>query len=224
MHIILLIDESGSMDVIRQDTLGSLNQFIRTQRKLSLPNDGWSGKLGERDPRNDTFTLVKFHEQINYVVTQRKMAEAQELTEKDYAPNNCTALYDAIGDVCNRFSNEKEVILSIMTDGLENSSREFNYEQVKKLLDTRKEQGWEISYLSAGLTEQAQRENYAQGAQLGMQGSCNVFVGTDRFAQNVAGAQNAFIGLTRMGRHTSLQKAQTTGEEECEEAGIDLNA
>lgn len=251
MHIILIIDESGSMDCIRTDVLGSLNQFIRTQKKLSLsppqqsPSSDFVVVNGseEEDKDNattvsiadDTLTIVKFNSNITYVRSAEKIADANELKPEDYMPHDMTRLYDAIGDVCTKFQKEKNVVLAIMTDGEENSSREYNYQQVKNMLDERREKNsWNIVYLSAGLTEREKQTNYAQGVSLGVTGSSNCFVGKDQFADNMAGACNTFIGFTRQARGkksaktgkplVSLASAQTMSDKECASNGIDLHA
>lgn len=83
------------------------------------------------------------------------------LTKRDYEVSGTTALLDAIGGTINKIKNAQnatlkemradQVLFVITTDGMENSSCEFNYEKIKKLIDQQKEQGWQFVFLGANI-------------------------------------------------------------------------
>ena len=76
MRIILLVDESGSMDGIRADTIGSLNQFIRTQKKIGTTESDFVMV------ENDVFTLVKFNTNVNYVYLMKLYLSSRKELKK----------------------------------------------------------------------------------------------------------------------------------------------
>lgn len=129
-EIIMILDESGSMGSLTADTIGGFNTFIETQRK---------------EPGKALVTLVKFNSVSTVVYSGVDLANVKPLDHTAYRPNGMTALYDAIGKACNkvgeRLSNTPEeqrpskVMVVIITDGEENSSREFNREKIKEIID-----------------------------------------------------------------------------------------
>lgn len=144
-EIIFLLDRSGSMNGLESDTIGGFNSFI--QRQCSL------GK---------TFLTTILFDDKYEILHNGVDASTVILTEKDYYTRNSTALLDAIGkaitDVSFRLSHlDKEnypgkVIFVITTDGLENSSTEFTYGQVKRMIERQKElYNWEFIFMGANI-------------------------------------------------------------------------
>lgn len=140
--ITMVLDRSGSMQSIRDDTVGGFDAFIAEQRKLS-------GRC--------TVSLVQFDNEYEEVYTGRDLADVPSLT---LVPRGSTAMLDAIGRAVNatgaRLAALPEqqrpgtVILGIMTDGLENASREFSYPMIKALIEQQEQTyGWTFMYLGA---------------------------------------------------------------------------
>lgn len=145
LHIILIIDESGSMDGIRTDILGSVNSFIRDQKEIKSDNS--------------KITFIKFNSQVSHVYEKKLLSETPELTLNDYKPQHNTALYDAVGYGLTKYSDEKNVCVIIVTDGQENASKNFTKENMIKLIKKQKQNGWNFVYLSADLSQMEQGEN-----------------------------------------------------------------
>jgi hypothetical protein len=145
-EIIFLLDRSGSMGGLENDTIGGFNAFIENQRKLE-------GKT--------LVTGVLFDDKYE-VVWNGVEAEKVKLTAEEYYVRGCTALLDAAGktilDVGYRLSKTNEedrpekVIFVITTDGFENASREFTYGKVKELIQHQQEKyNWEFIFLGANI-------------------------------------------------------------------------
>lgn len=163
--IVVILDESGSMEGIRDDMIKSLNDLILEQKQIK-----------ERPCR---FTLVKFNDSVHRIIRNKDLREIRPLTREDYRPDRCTALYDAIGDTVNWFRYERDVLLVIITDGHENASKKYNLTDVKKMLEEKKDYcGWSYIYLSDDLSKAR------QGTSLG----CNV----SNYSTNCVREQAAF--------------------------------
>ena len=136
-HVIVVLDRSGSMASIRQDTEGGFDSMIDELRKSA---------------EGDTFvTLVQFDTEHETVYEQKKLADVPKLTFK---PRGGTALLDGVGEAIRRAEKfvrkGDNVAVTILTDGGENSSIEFNKDAVTKLMDEKREDGWEFNFLGAG--------------------------------------------------------------------------
>lgn len=145
-EIIFLIDRSGSMAGLEQDTIGGFNSFLKRQSSLE----------GET-----VVTAVLFDDKYE-VLWNEVNAENAELTEQEYFVRGSTALLDAVGrtivDVGCRLSKTEEerrpgkVIFVITTDGMENASREFTYEKVRELIRHQQEKySWEFIFMGANI-------------------------------------------------------------------------
>jgi hypothetical protein len=141
-HIYFLLDRSGSMESIRTDTEGGFNAFIREQQQT---------------PGECRVTLAQFDDHYEEVYLDRPVGEVPPL---QLQPRGMTALLDSIGrligDAGARLaalpedSRPGSVIIGIMTDGHENSSRELTHAQVKAMIERQtKEYGWQFLYMGA---------------------------------------------------------------------------
>ena len=147
-HITVLLDRTGSMEVIRDDTIGGFNTFLKQQKA---------------EPGKATLTLVQFDTQNPYEVIHQMKAikDVPELTRKSYVPRAATPLLDAMGrgindldstlQKMNRKEQPNRIVMVIITDGQENSSREFRKEQVEKMIRKKTTAGWQFVFLSADL-------------------------------------------------------------------------
>lgn len=139
---LIIADESGSMSVIRDTTLAGLNETITTCQKMQ-----------EKFPTMEQrITLITFDSNHTKVIFDNIPAlEAKPLSQKDYVPGAATPLYDVVGQAITKTYAQTEktdnVLVTILTDGEENSSTEFDLKMVKRLIDKQKEQGWTFTFI-----------------------------------------------------------------------------
>lgn len=143
IYNLIIIDESGSMSCIRQQAMDSVNETIQTIRAAQ-----------ERNVNQEHFvTLVTFNDTATIVNDCAPINEIKELTAESYRPDCCTALYDAMGLSLNalqkKVSKEDKVLVTIVTDGYENASKEYNLRTIKALVEELKAKGWVFAYLGA---------------------------------------------------------------------------
>ena len=142
VDIVIVLDRSGSMASIKDDAEGGFNSFIKEQKE----QEG-----------NVKVTLVQFDNEYEIVYERKNIDEVESLNIK---PRNTTALLDAVGNTINILSqrldelDEKEkpegVIFVIITDGHENSSKEFVNNQIKDLINKKEnEEKWEFVFIGA---------------------------------------------------------------------------
>lgn len=136
-HVVMVLDRSGSMSSIQKDTEGGFDAMIKTLRDESA---------------SDTFvTLVQFDTQHETVYEQKPVGEVPSLSLK---PRGGTALLDGVGEAIKRAEKfvrkGDNVAVTILTDGGENSSVEYSKDAITKLMDEKREEGWEFNFLGAG--------------------------------------------------------------------------
>jgi hypothetical protein len=142
-HIICILDRSGTMTSIIDDSIGGFNTFLKTQKEL---------------PDEATITVALFDDRYDLIYDNVNIKEAKELTKEIWYPRGMTALYDAIGKTINtekanfaKLGDEKpaKVLVVIITDGLENYSKEYNITDIKKLIGDCEKDNWNFMYLAA---------------------------------------------------------------------------
>ena len=98
-------------------------------------------------------SLVTFNDDVKTVYECVPVKEIKELTAETYLPNCCTALYDAMGMSLNKLRHEvtdmDKVLVTVVTDGYENASREYSGKAIKALVDELKDKGWIFAYMGA---------------------------------------------------------------------------
>lgn len=143
-HVTFVLDSSGSMTAIEDDTKGGFNTFLRDQRD----------EEGEA-----TVTLYDFNTDVKRVYRSYPIEDAPELTDDNYTPGGQTALHDAIytavTETADRLSEmeaaerPENVVVVILTDGKENAS-ETHQERVREQVTIRQEEhGWEFLFIGA---------------------------------------------------------------------------
>lgn len=136
-HVIVVLDRSGSMSSIKSDTEGGFDSMIEELR---------TSAEGET-----LVTLVQFDTEHETVYAQKTLDDVPKLILK---PRGRTALLDGVGEAIKRaekFVNKGDnVAVTILTDGGENSSREYSKEAVTALMDEKREDGWEFNFVGAG--------------------------------------------------------------------------
>lgn len=148
-HITVILDRTGSMEAIRDDTIGGFNAFLRQQKA---------------EPGFATLTLVQFDSQDPYEIVHqfKALAAVPELTRKTFVPRASTPLLDAMGrginDLEKNLADLREdarparVVMVVITDGQENASRELRKEQIQKMIEEKQKQSdWQFVFLSADL-------------------------------------------------------------------------
>ena len=150
---LILLDESGSMDSIRQSALSAINETLQTIKRVQKENNEFEHSI----------SFVTFSgngtEGVKFVRFNTPADAMDELTLEDYLPDGCTPLYDAIGasvEALQKLTTKEDVVLvSIITDGMENSSSRFTGTQIRTLIDRKKEQGWTFTYMGANQDSKA---------------------------------------------------------------------
>ena len=146
-EIVFILDRSGSMGGLEDDTIGGFNSMIRKQ----MTEDG--------DACVSTVLFDNHTEVIHDRVNIQKVAP---MTRDDYYVRGCTALLDAVGKAIHHIGNvhkyareedrPEKTVFVITTDGMENASREYSYEQVRRMITRQKEKyGWEFLFLGANI-------------------------------------------------------------------------
>lgn len=147
--MIFILDRSGSMSGLESDTIGGFNSTIEKQKK----------------EEGEVFvTTILFDNKIELLHNRVNIKDIKNMTDKEYYVRGSTALLDAIGDGISlektaQITAEKEgkakadkVIFVIITDGMENASKEYNYEAIKNMINTQKEKNkWEFLFLGANI-------------------------------------------------------------------------
>lgn len=149
IYNLIIVDESGSMSHLREATLSGINETIGTIK---------SAQKEFAETQEHTLTLVTFDSDSNRPDV-RTMIDNQSITEvqefSDYMPRGCTPLYDAMGQSLTKLHAaikgdvDASAVVTVLTDGLENASREWDAQSLRKLIEQLKEEGWSFSYMGS---------------------------------------------------------------------------
>ena len=159
-EIVFILDRSGSMAGLEDDTIGGFNAMIQKQ------------KAEEGEAYVSTVLFDNHTEVIHDRVDIQKVGP---MTRKDYYVRGCTALLDAVGKSIHHIGNvhkyardedrPEKTIFVITTDGMENASREYSYERVRKMIEHEKEKyGWEFLFLGANIDAAKEAARFGIGA------------------------------------------------------------
>lgn len=146
VYNLIILDESGSMQSIKSATISGFNEVVQTIKEVE-----------KQFPEQEHYvSLVTFNGMgVKTLLDKRPVSHLYEIDAKEYMPQASTPLYDAIGfaagELNNYLSNQTDfnVLVTILTDGEENASREFNGNQVSQLINSLKPQGWTFTYIGA---------------------------------------------------------------------------
>ena len=167
INVIFLLDRSGSMQGAETDTIGGYNSFLKKQKDNTL------------------ITTVLFDDEYEMLYYRENIGKVKKLTTSEYFVRGCTALYDAIGKTINKIEKDvknEKVLFVITTDGLENASKEYHKEDIRKLI--KKHSKWEFIYLGANI------DSYAEGSSIGIKSS-NI----SNYKKSRKGIQDMFSGV-----------------------------
>ena len=146
-ELVFILDKSGSMAPLTDDTIGGFNSLLDKQKN---------------EEGDALVTTVLFNHQIQVLHNRVPIGHVSPITNKDYVAGGMTSLLDAMGSTIDHIKEKhinttkeerpEKVMFVIITDGAENSSREYNIKQVKSLVNTCKELlDWEFLFLGANI-------------------------------------------------------------------------
>lgn len=156
IHNLIILDESGSMSDIYQPALSGVNETLRTIR----------GAQKEHDSQTHFVTLIAFDSNhYNQIYCNTPADKAIDITPNQYRPGGCTPLFDAMGRAINEMRPKVEkgdvVLVTVITDGYENSSLEYDGKAIKSLVEAMKKEDWVFTYIGANQDVEAVAESLA---------------------------------------------------------------
>ena len=161
-ELVFILDRSGSMSGLEQDTIGGFNAMIEKQKK---------------EPGEAIVSTVLFDNENEVIHDRVDIQRIELMTDKDYYVRGCTALLDAVGGAIHHIGNvhkyareedrPEKTLFVITTDGMENASRKYSYDRLKKMIERQKEKyGWEFIFLGANI------DAAKEAARFGIDESC----------------------------------------------------
>ena len=180
-EIVYILDRSGSMGGLEADTIGGFNSMMDRQKKT-----------GEKA----LVSTVLFDNECEVLHDRIPIDEVGRMTDKEYYVRGCTALLDAVGGAIHHIANvhkyarkedvPEKTIFVITTDGMENASRRYSYDKVRKMVKKQEELGWEFIFIGANI------DAYAEGQKFGFRKDRTV-----NYVHDGIGTANVFAGVTR---------------------------
>ena len=168
-ELVFILDRSGSMSGLEADTIGGFNAMVEKQR---------------REEGRALVSTVLFNQESRVVYDRVEVQKVEPMTEQTYCVGGCTALLDAIGDAVKHIGNVHKyarpedvpahTLFVITTDGMENASRRYTGDKVRKMVERQKEKyGWEFLFLGANIDAVETARNIGIGADRSVDYCCD---------------------------------------------------
>lgn len=191
---LIVVDESGSMEVIREQAFSGMNETLSTIRIMQE-------KYPETNQRVSLVTFDSHH--TTWLYDNTAANDTTDLRRDQYTPGGCTPLYDAIGKAVSRLNTQAgegdNVLVTIITDGEENSSREWTLSMIRELIGKLKKREWTFSLIG---TDNLDVDSMAQSMHIDA---------TLHFQQNVEGTKKMFcaerIARSRFNKFLNMKEA-----------------
>lgn len=180
-HITMILDRSGSMSSVANDAIGGFNSFLEDQKKIQ---------------GDATLTLVQFDDTYEVLNNFVPIKNVNPLDSVTFKPRGTTALLDAIGrgiketgsilESMSESNRPEKVVIVIITDGLENASRQFNSNQINEMIRHQKENyNWHFTFIGSNQDAITSAQAIGISAAAALTNS-----------HNAAGVQNSYNSLS----------------------------
>ena len=191
LHIVFLLDRSGSMKSSELDTIEGYNSYLEKNK----------------DNKNKTYiTTILFDNNIEVLHNRKDIKEVSYLTNEEYFARGTTALLDAIGTTITNLTekNKKEKVLFIITtDGLENASRNYTKDQIKELIEGAS--SWKFIFLGATI------DSYTEASAIGIKKE-----NTSNYKKDKIGVMKMFNAVDKISKCIIEDKALDNWKEDLE--------
>jgi|TARA_B100001778_G_scaffold306371_1_gene285686 Mg-chelatase subunit ChlD len=141
-HYVIVLDQSGSMEGIKKTVISSFNEQLQSLQKQSKEMD-------------IEVTLSVFNDTTTLLNLSSKIGDIKKLNNKNYRPDSLTALYDAIMITYNKMKHNikknDHFVALVLTDGMENSSKEYNNKDVQRLIKKVENRGGVFNFLCSDI-------------------------------------------------------------------------
>lgn len=171
---LIILDESGSMSTIAKQAVSGLNETFQTIRNAQK----------EHQEQQHFISFVTFNSaKIRTVMNRQAVSVDKKMKWTDYKPDDCTPLFDAMGrslnDLKNHVGDEDVVLVTIITDGYENASREYSGRDIKNLVAELKKRGWVFAYIGTNQDVDAVADDMGIRSRMSYEysdrGACDMF-------------------------------------------------
>lgn len=168
-EIIFILDRSGSMGGLEADTIGGFNSMMRKQAS---------------EPGDALVSTLLFDNDVEVIHDRLNIKDVTEITSKEYYVRGGTALLDAVGgaikhiSMIHKYARKEDVpektLFIITTDGMENASRRYSYEDVRSMVEHQKSKhGWEFIFLGANIDAAAEASRYGIDSSMAVNYNCD---------------------------------------------------